>query len=124
MRSQYRERISALIETVSGLVWCMTPPNLREPNTLRVDKGSVMHLLATYEVQWGRATGIRSFAATFQLFVQISCARCSTQSWPRSTGVTARLLAESPLYEKLRTESFGCRLTVSSELTVAERNCS
>lgn len=30
-----------------------------------------MHLLATYEVQWGRATGIRSFAATFQLFVQI-----------------------------------------------------
>lgn len=65
------DRIDALVQTASGLVWWMTPPNLRSPNRLTVDKDAVIHLLARYEAKWGRATGTRTFAATFQFWMQL-----------------------------------------------------
>lgn len=65
------EHLTALLATASTLVWWMSPPSIRELGALRIDRGSVIHLLSSYEVKWGRATGIRPFAATFQIFMQI-----------------------------------------------------
>lgn len=63
------DQIGALVETAQALAWWMTPPSLREPGALSINKNAVIHLLARYEATWGRVIGKVSIAGTFQFWM-------------------------------------------------------